>query len=98
MACTSTSTCRLGRWPSRSTSPGTTPAPGPTWSSTGRGARPIALECPVQRCNLVIMITNDDLERVRGWFVGRLPDEWKVEAPDVTVDREEITVVLTIAD
>ena len=44
------------------------------------------------------MMTNDDLERVRGWFVGRLPDEWKVEAPDVTVDREEITVVLTIAD
>ena len=44
------------------------------------------------------MMTNDDLERVRGWFAGRLPDEWKVEAPDVTVDREEITVVLTIAD
>ena len=44
------------------------------------------------------MMTNEDLERVRGWFTGRLPDEWKVEAPDVTVDREEITVVLTIAD
>src|SRR4051812_14670696 len=44
------------------------------------------------------MITNEDLERVRGWFAGRLPEEWKVEAPDVSVDREEITVVLTIAD
>ena len=44
------------------------------------------------------MITNEDLERVRGWFGGRLPEDWKVEAPDVTVDREEITVVLTIAD
>ena len=44
------------------------------------------------------MITNEDLERVRGWFVGRLPEEWKVEAPDVTVDREEITVILTIDD
>jgi hypothetical protein len=44
------------------------------------------------------MMTNDDLDRVRGWFTGRLPEEWKVAAPDVTVDREEITVVLTIAD
>ena len=44
------------------------------------------------------MMTNEDLERVRGWFTGRLPEEWKVAAPDVTVDREEITVILTIAD
>ena len=35
---------------------------------------------------------------MRGWFAGRLPDEWKVEAPEVTVDREEITVILTVAD
>ena len=52
----------------------------------------------MQRCNHVIMLTNEDLERVRGWFAGRLPDEWKVEAPEVTVDREEITVVLSVAD
>jgi hypothetical protein len=44
------------------------------------------------------MMTNEDLERVRGWFTGRLPEEWKVAAPDVSVDREEITVILTIAD
>src|SRR5215210_5042050 len=44
------------------------------------------------------MLTNEDLERVRGWFTGRLPEEWKAAAPEVTVDREEITVVLTIAD
>jgi hypothetical protein len=44
------------------------------------------------------MMTNDDLERVRGWFAGRLPEEWQAEPPDVTVDREEITVILTIAD
>ena len=44
------------------------------------------------------MMTNEDLDRVRGWFAGRLPEEWRVEAPEVTVDREEITVVLTIAD
>ena len=37
-------------------------------------------------------------EQVRGWFTGRLPEEWKVEAPEVTVDRDEVTVILTIAD
>lgn len=35
---------------------------------------------------------------MRGWFSGRLPEEWKVEPPEVTLDREEITVVLTIVD
>jgi hypothetical protein len=44
------------------------------------------------------MITEEKLERVRGWFIGRLPEEWRSEAPEVTVDREEITVVLTIGD
>jgi post-segregation antitoxin (ccd killing protein) len=44
------------------------------------------------------MITNDAFERVRGWFTGRLPEEWQVQAPDITVDREEITVILTVAD
>jgi hypothetical protein len=44
------------------------------------------------------MITDEDLERVRGWFAGRLPDEWAAEPPEVTVDREEITVRLRIAD
>ena len=44
------------------------------------------------------MITSEPRERVRGWFTGRLPDEWKVVPPEVTVDRDEITVILTIAD
>lgn len=44
------------------------------------------------------MITNDAHERVRGWFAGRLPADWQVTAPRITVDREEITVVLTITD
>jgi hypothetical protein len=44
------------------------------------------------------MLPNEDLERVRGWFVGRLPEEWQADSPEVTVDREEITVVLTVAD
>jgi hypothetical protein len=32
-------------------------------------------------------------EVVRGWFAGRLPGDWFVTAPEITVDREEITVV-----
>jgi hypothetical protein len=44
------------------------------------------------------MITNELSERVTGWFAGRLPAEWQSAPADVTVDREEITVVLTIPD
>ena len=44
------------------------------------------------------MITDDEQERVTGWFAGRLPAEWQLSPADVTVDREEITVVLSIAD
>ena len=44
------------------------------------------------------MITNEELERVRGWFAGRLPAEWLQEQPRITLDREEITVILTIPD
>jgi hypothetical protein len=34
---------------------------------------------------------------IAAWFGERLPAEWAEPAPQVTVDREEITVVLTIA-
>jgi hypothetical protein len=34
---------------------------------------------------------------ITAWFGERLPAEWTEPAPRVTVDREEITVVLTIA-
>jgi Arc/MetJ-type ribon-helix-helix transcriptional regulator len=45
------------------------------------------------------MITNSHSERVRGWFTGRLPQDWQAEGPaQVTVDREEITVILTLPD
>lgn len=44
------------------------------------------------------MVTNESQERVRGWLNGRLPEEWRTPAPEVIVDREEITVVLTIPD
>ncbi len=44
------------------------------------------------------MITNEITERVTGWFAGRLPAEWQSVPADVTVDREEITVILSVAD
>ena len=44
------------------------------------------------------MITAEALERVRGWFTGRLPEEWRAAPPEITVDRDEITVVLHPSD
>lgn len=38
------------------------------------------------------------LDELRGWFAGRLPDDWFSGAPEVTVDREEILVVGEIPD
>lgn len=35
---------------------------------------------------------------MRGWFTGRLPQEWFEGAPEVLVDREEITVVGRLAE
>jgi hypothetical protein len=34
-----------------------------------------------------------DSEEVRGWFAGRLPDEWFAGPPEITLDTEEILVV-----
>ena len=44
------------------------------------------------------MITNEAQERVRGWFTGRVPQEWQERPVEVTVDREEISVLLTLPD
>jgi hypothetical protein len=39
------------------------------------------------------MITTEQHEKLRGWFAGRLPDDLFEELSEVTVDREEITVI-----
>jgi hypothetical protein len=44
------------------------------------------------------MITSEGQERLRGWFTGRLPEEWRGTAPEITADREEVTVVLGLPD
>jgi hypothetical protein len=37
-------------------------------------------------------------DEITGWFAGRLTDGWFVGTPEITVDREEILVVGTLAD
>jgi hypothetical protein len=37
-------------------------------------------------------------QQVGAWFAGRLPDDWFVAAPEVSVDRDEILVVGTLPE
>jgi hypothetical protein len=39
------------------------------------------------------MITTEQREKLRGWFASRLPDDLFEELTEITVDREEITVI-----
>lgn len=41
---------------------------------------------------------DDPHEAVRGWFAGRLPPDWFTGPVEVTVDREEITVIGPLAE
>jgi hypothetical protein len=38
------------------------------------------------------------MDELRGWFAGRIPDEWFTEPLDITVDREEILVIGAIPE
>ena len=38
------------------------------------------------------------MDEVRGWFAGRVPDDWFDGPPDVTADREELLVVGSLPD
>lgn len=49
-------------------------------------------------CNHDYMTTNDDVEKLRGWFAGRLPEDWFDGAPEVLLDREEISVIGRLAE
>lgn len=37
-----------------------------------------------------------ETERLRGWFAGRLPEDWFTGPPEIVVDRDEVTVVGTL--
>jgi hypothetical protein len=41
--------------------------------------------------------TQEREERIRGWLAGRLPGDWFTEPVEITIDREEITVVGRLA-
>ncbi len=43
-------------------------------------------------------MTDEVTTKVRGWFVGRVPEQWRAAPPEVTVDREEIVVMLHLDD
>jgi hypothetical protein len=37
-------------------------------------------------------------EKLRGWFTGRMPGDWFTSAPEIRIDREEITVTGNLTD
>ncbi|MFI0351542.1 hypothetical protein [Actinomadura sp. 9N407] len=39
------------------------------------------------------MTTSEAAEELRGWFSGRLPEGWFEGAPEIVLDREEVSVV-----
>ena len=96
---------------SRSTAPPTR-SPGCAWTTYGPAGLEAAavviealgwtdacrvLERVATCCNLDYMITETaEASAITAWFTGRLPEAWKPAAPSVTVDREEITVRITI--
>ncbi|HET7173037.1 MAG TPA: hypothetical protein VFI30_02005 [Nocardioidaceae bacterium] len=42
------------------------------------------------------MITSQAAEEISAWFTGRLPKDWTAVDPVITVDREEIVLLVTI--
>jgi hypothetical protein len=62
----------------------------------------------MKSCNLNYMSTDEGskaaggeaepVEKLRGWFGGRLPGDWFTGEPGIVFDREEITVVGALAD
>ncbi|WP_280637365.1 hypothetical protein [Nocardioides sp. W7] len=44
------------------------------------------------------MIQDETREVIRGWFTGRLPEAWTAGPAEIAVDREEITVRLSVPD
>jgi hypothetical protein len=42
--------------------------------------------------------TGSPVERLRGWFGGRMPGDWFTAPPEIQVDREEITIVGSLED
>ena len=43
-------------------------------------------------------MSDTTMDELRGWFAGRIPDDWFTGPIEVTVDREEILVVGALAE
>jgi hypothetical protein len=43
-------------------------------------------------------MTHEQTDAIRGWFLGRLPEDWFTGPVEVIVDREEITVIGTLPE
>ncbi|MFI0422341.1 hypothetical protein [Spongiactinospora sp. 9N601] len=43
------------------------------------------------------MESDEAISQLRGWFTGRLPGDWFTGAPEIVLDREEITVIGPLA-
>jgi hypothetical protein len=41
-------------------------------------------------------VTGSASDKLRGWFAGRMPSHWFTGAPDIRLDREEISVIGTV--
>jgi hypothetical protein len=41
-------------------------------------------------------VTGPASDNLRGWFSGRMPSDWFTGAPDIRLDREEISVIGTL--
>ena len=63
-----------------------------TFRFRSRRTPPAALAFMFWPSNRHYMITAEQLEKLRGWFSGRLPDDVFEALIELTVDREEITV------
>ena len=40
-----------------------------------------------------MLTSSETVEKLRSWFAGRLPQDWFEGAPEVLLDREEITII-----
>jgi hypothetical protein len=60
----------------------------------GEGIARVAGLCNYDYMNTAKHDVQGDLpDKVRGWFIGRLPDGWFAGTPEILVDREEITII-----
>lgn len=39
---------------------------------------------------------NEEVQAISAWLSGRLPADWTTSAPDITIDRDEITVMISV--